>query len=148
MKTPGDPRNNYLARMDWVDDGTLAIQQLNRLQNTNDVLSPTPRPASVRPVFRDRSKAWVETMDEVALARQADRVRLGLSEQDGWRHAYRGCARGGDERLADEVRRRHPRRRRRWTTAADGCISRRRPRERHAAVPYASRLDGADDPSG
>ena len=33
MQTPGDPRDNYLARLEWLDDGTLAIQQLNRLQN-------------------------------------------------------------------------------------------------------------------
>jgi dipeptidyl-peptidase-4 len=39
MKTPGDPRNTYIARMDWAasaDD--LILQHLNRLQNTNTVL--------------------------------------------------------------------------------------------------------------
>ena len=33
MKIPGDPRNNYIARMDWAANSTeLTIQQLNRRQ--------------------------------------------------------------------------------------------------------------------
>ena len=38
MKAPGDPRNAYLARLEWLDPRTVAIQQLNRLQNRNDFL--------------------------------------------------------------------------------------------------------------
>ncbi len=35
---PGDPRNNYLARMDFIPNSNeVMIQQLNRLQNTNTV---------------------------------------------------------------------------------------------------------------
>ena len=39
IKTEGDPRNTYLARIGWIDSNTVAIQQLNRLQNRNDFLS-------------------------------------------------------------------------------------------------------------
>lgn len=36
MKIPGDPRNNYLARMDWAANSTeLTVQQLNRRQTVN-----------------------------------------------------------------------------------------------------------------
>ena len=36
MQVPGDPRNNYLARMDWASNSTdVAIQQLNRRQTVN-----------------------------------------------------------------------------------------------------------------
>ena len=38
IKAPGDPREHYLARLDWIDADTVAIQQLNRLQNQNDFL--------------------------------------------------------------------------------------------------------------
>jgi dipeptidyl-peptidase-4 len=39
MKTPGDPRNTYLASLQWTADShAVLIQQLNRLQNTNDLL--------------------------------------------------------------------------------------------------------------
>ncbi|MEL6824059.1 MAG: DPP IV N-terminal domain-containing protein, partial [Calditrichota bacterium] len=35
---PGDPRNNYLARMEFIPSSSeVMIQQLNRLQNTNTV---------------------------------------------------------------------------------------------------------------
>ncbi len=39
MRAPGDPRKHYLARLDWVDGRTLAIQQLNRFEaDVTDVL--------------------------------------------------------------------------------------------------------------
>src|SRR5208282_2389913 len=39
MKTPGDPRNTYIARMDWAANSKeLIIEHLNRLQNTNTLL--------------------------------------------------------------------------------------------------------------
>src|SRR5207302_6746245 len=37
MKVPGDPRNHYLARFAWTDANEIIVQQLNRLQNTNDI---------------------------------------------------------------------------------------------------------------
>ena len=65
MKTPGDPRNTYLARLDWRDAKTLAIQQLNRLQNQNELLLAEASSGDVRSVFRDNDKAWVDVMDTV-----------------------------------------------------------------------------------
>lgn len=38
IKTPGDRRDDYLARMEWTPSGELVIQQLNRLQNSVSVL--------------------------------------------------------------------------------------------------------------
>src|SRR5262245_24015882 len=80
MKTPGDPRDTYLARVDWIDGGTLAIQQLNRLQNRNDLLLATARTGDVRRVFRDESQTWVEVMEEVPWIDQG-RAFLWLSER-------------------------------------------------------------------
>ncbi|HUR98377.1 MAG TPA: DPP IV N-terminal domain-containing protein, partial [Pyrinomonadaceae bacterium] len=38
LDVPGDPTNNYIARMDFIPNSNeLMIQQLNRLQNTNKV---------------------------------------------------------------------------------------------------------------
>jgi dipeptidyl-peptidase-4 len=35
FKVPGDPSNNYIARMEWTaDPGEIILQRLNRLQNT------------------------------------------------------------------------------------------------------------------
>ena len=98
MKTPGDPRNTYLARMEWRDASTLAMQQLNRLQNQNDFLVADVRSGEVRQVFRDSAKGWVEIMDTVPwIAHGA--AFLWLSERDGWQHIYRVPRDGGDARL-------------------------------------------------
>ena len=38
MKVPGDPSNNYVARLEWADNSDeLILQRFNRLQNRNDV---------------------------------------------------------------------------------------------------------------
>ena len=57
MGVPGDPRNIYLARMEWLaDSATLMMQRLNRLQNTNDVLFADARTGNVRAAHRDSPK--------------------------------------------------------------------------------------------
>ena len=98
MKTPGAPRDGYLARVGWVDAGTVAIQQLNRLQNRHDLLLADARTGEARRVFRDESKTWVAAGDTV---RWIDKGRafLWVSERDGWRHVYRVPKEGGEERL-------------------------------------------------
>jgi len=88
MKTPGDPRDTYLARMEWSDDRRLSIQQLNRLQNQNDYLIAEAKDGDVRRVFRDTSKAWVDLVEDVAWIEDG-RAFLWLSERDGWQHVFR-----------------------------------------------------------
>jgi dipeptidyl-peptidase-4 len=97
MKTPGDSRDSYLARLQWVDDSTLSIQQLNRLQNRHDVLLADARTGEVRAVFRDESKTWVD-LDDVRWLHGA-KAFLVLSERDGWQHAYRVPRDGGTPHL-------------------------------------------------
>lgn len=98
MRTPGDPRDSYLARLAWSDSDTLAIQQINRLQNQYDFLLASARSGDVRRVFRDASETWVDVVDE---ARWIDggKAFLWLSERDGWRHIYRVPRDGGDAML-------------------------------------------------
>jgi dipeptidyl-peptidase-4 len=88
MLVPGDPRDNYIARMDWAGNSNeLAIEHLNRLQNTDDVLISDRASGAVRQIFRDQDAAWVDVMPEIKwLHNGAD--FLWLSERDGWRHAY------------------------------------------------------------
>jgi dipeptidyl-peptidase-4 len=88
LKTPGEPRNSYLATLDWVDANTVAIQQLNRLQNRNDFLIGDVRNGNVSVAFRDESKTWVEFTPEVPWIDEG-RAYLWVSERDGWRHIYR-----------------------------------------------------------
>ncbi|MEO6401642.1 MAG: DPP IV N-terminal domain-containing protein, partial [Vicinamibacteria bacterium] len=101
IKTPGNPRETYLARMDWVDDGTVAIQQLNRLQNQNDFLMGDAVTGEARRVFSDESKTWVQLVDDVKWI-DSGKSFLWVSERDGWQHVYRVPRGGGEPKLVTE----------------------------------------------
>jgi len=88
MQVPGDPRNNYLSRLEWLDPATVAIQQLNRLQNQNDFLLADAATGAVKRVFRDQSTTWVEVVEEVRWIAKG-KAFLWISERDGWQHVYR-----------------------------------------------------------
>ena len=98
MKTSGDPRQIYIPRLEWAGDSSeVVFQQLNRLQNTNQVVIGDARTGEVRTVFTDKDEAWVEVMDFTWLA--GGRALLWLSERDGWKHAYAVPRDGGQARL-------------------------------------------------
>ncbi len=83
-----DPRNHYLARMEWAG-GTdeLIIQHLNRLQNTNEVRLTDAMTGQTRTVMTDRDEAWLDVVDDV-IWMDDDQTFTWVSEQDGWRHVY------------------------------------------------------------
>ncbi|MFZ3218227.1 MAG: S9 family peptidase [Candidatus Acidiferrales bacterium] len=88
MQVPGDPRDNYIARLEWAgNSGELAVEHLNRLQNTDDLLLADATTGAVRQIFRDQDAAWVDVMDEIRWVHDGQDF-LWLSEHDGWRHAY------------------------------------------------------------
>jgi dipeptidyl-peptidase 4 len=88
IATPDDPRNSYLASLDWIDNDTVAIQQLNRLQNRNDLLLGHASTGAVTRAFRDESQTWVDVQEDLQWLDDG-RSCLWLSERDGWRHIYR-----------------------------------------------------------
>ena len=98
IKTEGDPRNTYLARIGWIDANTVSIQQLNRQQNRNDFLTADIKSGTVKRVFRDESKSWVDIVEEVPWI-DGGRTFLWMSERDGWQHVYRVPREGGDGQL-------------------------------------------------
>jgi dipeptidyl-peptidase-4 len=98
VKTEGDPRDSYLARLNWIDASTVSIQQLNRLQNRNDFLASDIRNGEVKRVFRDESTTWVDVVEEVPWI-EGGRTFLWMSERDGWQHVYRVPREGGAGRL-------------------------------------------------
>ena len=98
IKTEGEPRNTYLARIGWIDAGTVAIQQLNRLQNRNDFLSADVKSGDVKRIFRDQSKQWVDVNEEVPWI-DGGRTFLWQSEKNGWNQVYRVPREGGDGQL-------------------------------------------------
>src|SRR5262249_23398009 len=59
LQLPGDPREHYIARLQWADERTLLLQQLNRLQNTIAYLLGEAETGAVRQMWRDHDDAFV-----------------------------------------------------------------------------------------
>src|SRR5262245_7525837 len=94
MKIPGDPRNSYIARMEWTPEQErgagsreLVIQHLNRLQDTLQVMLADAQTGQVRTLFSDRDSAWVEQFDQLRFV-NGGRDILWLSERGGWSQLY------------------------------------------------------------
>ncbi len=97
MKVPGDPRNIYIARMNWLSDSSaVLLQRLNRLQNRNDVLIADAKSGSVREIYHDQSNTWID-LEDIQWVNNGDFLRT--SEKDGWRHVFRVRKDGTNERL-------------------------------------------------
>jgi dipeptidyl-peptidase-4 len=89
LEVPGDPRNHYIARMDWAaSSDEVALQQLNRLQNTNLVMLGDRRSGQVRTILTERDDAWVDLDSEDLKWLEGGKRFVWVSERDGWRHAY------------------------------------------------------------
>jgi len=94
MKTPGNPRETYIASLEWIDPSTVAMQQLNRLQNQDDYLLGDAVSGTVTRTFTDSSfemsghPTWVDAQDDVPWI-DGGKSFLWLSERDGRRHIYR-----------------------------------------------------------
>jgi len=96
LALPGDPRNHYVARLEWAGNSEeVVLQFLNRLQNTNRVMLGDARSGEVRTVFVDRDDTWVDVCDGFRWL-DGGRRFLYVSERDGWRHAFR-VSRSGDD---------------------------------------------------
>jgi dipeptidyl-peptidase-4 len=87
---PGDPRNNYIARMDWVPDrgsSELVIQHMNRLQDTLHVMLANAQTGQVRTAFTETDSAWVQQFDALRFLNGGKDI-LWESERSGWNHLY------------------------------------------------------------
>ena len=96
MKVPGEPRNHYLARMEWAKSSEeLHLQQLNRLQNTNRVMLANARDGEVKTVYTDRDDAWIEVRFGFTKWIDKGNQFTYVSEREGWRQIYL-VSRGGE----------------------------------------------------
>ena len=100
MDIPGDAVQHYLPRMEWADNGTLIVQQLNRRQNESTLLLASAATGAARSIYRETDQAFIEAKDEAV---GWDWLKDGksfvwASEKDGWKHLYR-VDRTGREQL-------------------------------------------------
>jgi dipeptidyl-peptidase-4 len=88
MKVQGDPRNNYIARMDWAKSSDeIVFQHLNRLQNKNEVTLGSAKTGDVKIILTETDSAWVDINDNLKWLNDGKEFTW-VSEKDGWRHIY------------------------------------------------------------
>ncbi|HEU4551907.1 MAG TPA: S9 family peptidase [Chitinophaga sp.] len=107
MQVPGDARQHYIPRMEWVPGkNELIIQQLNRKQNNSKLMLCNAATGAVHTLFEETDNAWIDVKsrwddDDIT---GWDWVRNGaafiwVSEKDGWRHLYNIELKNGKETL-------------------------------------------------
>lgn len=107
MKIPGDPKNNYLPRMEWAgNNAELIVQQLNRKQNESKIYLCNASTGEANVIYTETDKAWIDIKsrwnngdptgwDWIASGKEF----IWVSEKDGWRHLYRISRDGKKETL-------------------------------------------------
>ncbi|MEX1240323.1 MAG: S9 family peptidase [Cyclobacteriaceae bacterium] len=89
FEVPGDPRNNYLARMDFIPDShEVMIQQLNRAQNVNKVWIGDIRTGALNNILTETDEAFLDIHDDTRWL-DNERYFTWSSERDGWLHLYK-----------------------------------------------------------
>ena len=87
VRVEGDPRNHYIARMDWADNSKeLLLQRLNRLQNRNAVMIADAATGKAHTVYTDRDEAWIEV--RFGFTDWVEDQFTYVSERAGWRQLY------------------------------------------------------------
>ena len=86
---PGDPRNNYLARMDFIPKSNeVMIQQLNRKQNTNTVWIGNIESMKLNTIMTEKDEAFLDIHDNIMWL-ENETYFTWTSERDGWTHLYK-----------------------------------------------------------
>jgi dipeptidyl-peptidase 4 len=88
LQVPGDPRNNYIARMDWAaSSDEVVLQHLDRRQDTNEVMLGDAGTGRVRSILVEHDSAWTEVVNDLRWV-DGGKSFTWISERDGWRHLY------------------------------------------------------------
>jgi len=86
---PGDSRNHYLARMDFVPNShEVMIQQLNRTQDSNFVWIGDTHTMKLENRLIETDEAFLDIHDDI-LWLDHEKYFTWSSEKDGWRHLYK-----------------------------------------------------------
>jgi dipeptidyl-peptidase-4 len=88
LKVPGDPRQNYIARMEWAaSPDQVVVQHINRRQDSLQVMLGDIRTGDVRTILVEHDSAWVEEQDDLHWLNDGKQFTW-MSERDGWRRLY------------------------------------------------------------
>ncbi len=110
MTIPGDPKQNYLPRIEWNNAQELFVQQINRKQNESNIYSCQSATGAAKLIYSEQDEAWIDLYTPWENVYALDfrhyfkwlaggKEFLWLSEKDGWRHVYRIAKDGSKETL-------------------------------------------------
>src|SRR6202158_1982798 len=78
----------YIPRVNWLNDSRhIAVQRLNREQNTLDLLIADAATGKTRNALREQDPNWVNVSDDLYFFKDGKRF-LWSSERTGYRHLY------------------------------------------------------------
>ncbi len=86
----------YLARAEWLADGRLLLQELDRSQSTLRILELPPDDTTPRLLLEERSKGWISARSDLHFLDDGRFFRV--SADDGFAHVYLHTADGKSER--------------------------------------------------
>ena len=123
MQVPGDPRNHYIARMEWARDSSerRSSSSSTGCRTRSTSCSPTRATGAVRTLLTDRDEAWVDVVRRLHAGSTAGKRFLWLERARRLAARLRWSrATAGDATLVTpgDVRRDRRRRRRRERAAA------------------------------
>ena len=99
FKIPGDPTNNYLARMDFIPNSNdVMVQQLNRPQNTNKIWVGNVNTMALNNIYTEKDPAFLDVHDDTRWV-EGDNSFTWTSEKDGWNHLYKISRDGKESKL-------------------------------------------------
>ena len=85
----GPDTGQYVARMEWVGNDSLALQRMPRKQNLVDVLLMSAATGRGRIVMTDRDDAYVDVENgDLRWIGEGKRQFLWLSDRTGWRQLF------------------------------------------------------------
>ena len=88
MQVKGDPRNNYIPRMDWAaSSNEILFQYINRHQNTNRLMMGNASTGQVKNIYTETDKAWLDVVNDLVWLKDGGSFTW-ISEKTGWRHIY------------------------------------------------------------
>jgi dipeptidyl-peptidase-4 len=82
-----DRAAEYVPRVQWVDQGTAAVQLLNRGQDELELVLVDPASGRSRTAAIEKDPRWINVNDDLTFLPGGERF-LWTSERTGFRHAY------------------------------------------------------------
>ena len=96
---PGDPTNNYLARMDFIPNSNeVMVQQLNRAQNTNKIWIGNAKTMLLKNIYTEADPDFLDIHDDIRWL-DGEKYFTWTSEKDGWKHLYKISRDGAESKL-------------------------------------------------